>query len=55
MKVNMEGRTGNAVAHSRFSKADVAPLRPERQPSDVMMSGGRKPVQQGVRVKLPEG
>lgn len=25
------------------------------RPSDVMMSGGRKPVQQGVRVKLPEG
>lgn len=25
------------------------------QPSDVMMSGGRKPVQEGVRVKLPEG
>ncbi|MFP4500483.1 MAG: cytochrome B6 [Candidatus Hydrogenedentota bacterium] len=24
-------------------------------PSDVMMSAGRKPVQQGVRVKLPEG
>ncbi len=24
-------------------------------PSDVMMSGGRKAVQQGVRVKLPEG
>ena len=25
------------------------------QPSDVMMSGGRKPIQGGVRVKLPEG
>jgi len=25
------------------------------RPSDVMMSGGRKPIQGGVRVKLPEG
>ena len=25
------------------------------RPSDVMMSGGRKPIQEGVRVKLPEG
>jgi hypothetical protein len=25
------------------------------RPSDVMMSGGKKPVQQGVRVKLPDG
>jgi cytochrome c peroxidase len=25
------------------------------RPSDAMMSGGRKPVQQGVRVKLPSG
>ncbi|BCO30720.1 cytochrome b6 [Thiohalobacter sp. COW1] len=25
------------------------------RPSDVMMSGGRKPVQEGARVKLPEG
>lgn len=25
------------------------------RPSDVMMSGGRKPVQKGVRIKLPEG
>ncbi len=25
------------------------------RPSDVMMSGGEKPVQKGVRVKLPEG
>ena len=25
------------------------------RPSDVMMSGGRKPVQDGVRVKLPSG
>lgn len=25
------------------------------KPSDVMMSGNRKPVQQGVRVKLPDG
>ncbi len=24
-------------------------------PSDVMMSGGRKPVQQGIRVRLPDG
>jgi len=25
------------------------------RPSDAMMSGGRKPIQEGVRVKLPEG
>jgi len=25
------------------------------RPSDVMMSGGKKPIQEGVRVKLPEG
>ena len=25
------------------------------RPTDVMMSGGRKPVQEGVRVRLPEG
>jgi cytochrome c peroxidase len=35
------------LLHSRYD------LR--NQPSDVMMSAGRKPVQQGVRVKLPQG
>jgi cytochrome c peroxidase len=25
------------------------------RPSDVMMSGGRKPIQEGIRIKLPEG
>jgi cytochrome c peroxidase len=35
------------LLESRYDLAD--------QPSDVMMSGGRKAVQQGVRVRLPEG
>ena len=36
-----------ALLESRYDLSD--------NPSDVMMSGGRKAVQQGVRVKLPEG
>lgn len=35
------------LLESRYDLAD--------RPSDVMMSGGRKAVQQGVRVRLPEG
>jgi cytochrome c peroxidase len=37
----------NAVLARRYDLAD--------RPTQVMMSGGRKPVQGGVRVKLPEG
>ena len=37
----------NAVLARRYDLAD--------RPTQVMMSGGRKPVQGGVRVKLPDG
>ncbi len=36
-----------AVLEERYDLSD--------NPSDVMMAGGRKPVQKGVRVRLPEG
>lgn len=39
--------THQALLESRYDLSD--------NPSDVMMSAGRKPVQQGVRVRLPDG
>ncbi len=36
-----------ALLAERYDLAD--------EPADVMMSGGRKPIQQGVRVRLPDG
>ena len=42
------------AAAARAARGALRPRRPARCPG-VMMSGGRKPVQDGVRVKLPEG